>query len=271
MNSRMFQGQPHKIKSSSRSTSLAAKVSLHGSRQRSSGKQLVLDRSGAIDFSIPLNLPEQPAMIRQQAFSEIQQGNHEAAIDLLSLLIERNPTSVSDYNNRGLLYFQNGQFTRALADYNKALELNPRLAKVYNNRANCHASMGQLVEALFDYETALDLNPANIRARINQGITFRELEMYEQAIENFDLALQFSHMISGADLTESTTTMRGHIYAHRGRTSHLSGDWNYAIADYHRALTALPSTPASSLDASQRLQTQIKTWLNDLLHPSFEA
>ena len=127
------------------------------------------------------------------------------------------------------------------------------------------------MEALYDYETALDLNPANTHARINQGITFRELEMYEHAIETFDLALQFDQMLSGAGTTGTITSIAGHIYAQRGRTSHLAGDWNYAVADYRRALLVLVPSSTVLLDVSQHLRLQVKHWLSDLLEPQLDA
>jgi tetratricopeptide (TPR) repeat protein len=127
------------------------------------------------------------------------------------------------------------------------------------------------MEALFDYETALDLNPINTHARINQGITFRELEMYELAIETFDLALQFDQMLNRSSTTETTTAIAGHIYAQRGRTSHLAGDWNYAVADYRRALAVLAPSSNALLDVSQRLRLQVRGWLRELLSPQLQA
>ena len=71
----------------------------------------------------------------------------------------------------------------------EAIALDPKLDSAYNNRANCHIARGNLAAALVDYEIALDFNPTNLRARVNQGITFRDLGLYDLAIENFDLAL----------------------------------------------------------------------------------
>jgi tetratricopeptide (TPR) repeat protein len=191
--------------------------------------------------------------LRQAALSKAKQGQRADAINLFSQLIERNPDSANDYNNRGLVYFQNGEMQAALMDYNKALELNPRLDSAYNNRANYYAAQGQLLEAILDYDTAIDLNPGNIRAWINQGITFRDLQMYEQAIECFDLALHFGRF-------------EGHVYAERGRTYHLWGDWNCAIADYQRALGQLPES-IEITNPSARLRFQVEDWMDDLLDP----
>lgn len=192
--------------------------------------------------------------LRSWALAKAQQGDYRSAIALLSQLIDRHPDNAIDYNNRGLIYFQSGQLSEALSDYNTALQINPYLANAYNNRANYYAACGQLADALADYDMALDLNPSYVRAWINRGITLRDLGQYDQAIENFDIA-------------ERLGQLEGHIYAERGRTYHLWGDWNCASADYRRALTCLPQNFASSSDPACRLRLQVETWLNQLLSP----
>lgn len=203
-------------------------------------------------LSAKLHREEQNKLLRQQAIAAAQTGDYSSAVDILNLLIARNPESATDYNNRGLIHFQNGAYSQAIADYNRAIQLNPSLASVYNNRANYYAAQGQLAEAIADYDQAIDLDPSNIRAWINQGITFRDLEMYEQAIANFDIALYLGH------LTE-------HVHAERGRAYHLAGDWNCAIADYHQALAQLAQIDIAPV--ATRLQLQVQTWLDELLGP----
>lgn len=195
---------------------------------------------------------KQHTLLRQQALFKAQQGSHAEAIALFSRLIEQNPDSASDYSNRGLVYFQSGQSEAALTDYNQAIALNPRLDNAYNNRANYYAAQGQFLEAILDYDVALDLNPTNVRAWINQGITFRELEMYDRALESLELALCLGKLA-------------GHIYAERGRTYHLRGDWNCAVADYRRALIELPQADIFSPSPSMRLRLQVESWLHELI------
>ena len=163
--------------------------------------------------------------------AKANQGDYVVAIALLDQLIALRPNHAVNYNNRGLMYFRNNQIIEALCDLSLALEINPHLDSAYNNRANCHAAQGDLPEAIADYDLALDLNPGNIRAWINQGIAFRELELYELGLENFDIAL----LIGDA--------LEDRIYAERGRTYHLRGDWNCAISDYQTALNILTSKP----------------------------
>ncbi|MBD2136179.1 tetratricopeptide repeat protein [Anabaena sp. FACHB-1237] len=189
--------------------------------------------------------------LRSYALQLAKEGNYATAIALLSHLIAHHPDNAIDYNNRGLIYFQSGDNSKALSDYNKALDLNCKLVSAYNNRANYYAACGQLNDALADYEQALDLNPRYVRAWINKGITFRDLEKYSDAIESLEVALLFGQL-------------EGNIWAERGRTYHLWGDWNCAIADYRRALEKLPlSTNRNS--SGYRLRFNVDIWLNELL------
>lgn len=212
-----------------------------------------------------LSQEDKEMLLRQQAMDKAQQGDLVQAIALFTKLIQYNPRSASNFNNRGLLHFRNGQLESSLADYNRALILNPRLAKVYNNRANCYAAMGNFQAAITDYENAIDLDPTDIRARLNLGITFRQIGLYDLALDNFDLTLQFSQFLSTTDTDGIPAALEGHLYAERGRAHHLMGDWNCAIGDYHRALARLPISSSSGI--SCRLRSQVKGWLNDLLYP----
>jgi tetratricopeptide (TPR) repeat protein len=183
--------------------------------------------------------------LRLSVKEQLTQQNYLAAIALLDRLIACYPNSAIDYNNRGLMYFYAGQLSEALQDYDRAIALDKKLAPAYNNRANFYATQKNFLAALNDYEVAIDLNPTNVRVLFNQGITFRELELYDLAIENFEIALLLGQ------------TLQGRLYAERGYTCHLRGDWNFAIGDYHRALKHL-----SDRDPYRQ---KVENWLNDLL------
>ena len=188
--------------------------------------------------------------LRASVRLQVRNHNYEQAITLLTQLIARNPHNAQDYNNRGLMRFKIGQYDQALEDYNQALRLDSRLDSAYNNRANYYAAQGDLAAAIADYDAALDFNPGNLRASINQAIAFRQLGLYDLALDNLDLALVLGRRL------------KGRIYLERGRTYHLRGDWNCAVADYKRALEQLPET---SNNFSYRQQVQ--SWLDELLQP----
>lgn len=188
---------------------------------------------------------------RAQVMTLANQGRYGAAIAELEQILQEHPESASDYNNRGLMQFRLQHYQAAEQDYNRAIALDPRLDSAYNNRANCYAAQGQLAEAIADYQVALDFNPGNLRAWVNQGVTYRDLGLYDLAIENFDLVLVLG------------TRLRGRVYGERGRTYHLRGDWNLALADYQRSLDGL-----SNSFSSRRYRRTVEAWRSELLNPS---
>ncbi|MEB3310605.1 MAG: tetratricopeptide repeat protein [Snowella sp.] len=187
------------------------------------------------------------AQLRLAIQINAKQEKYATAIALLNLWLTRYPESATDYNYRGLLYFRQGQLFSAIQDYNHAILLNSRFAEAYNNRGNCYALQGNWLNALADYERVIDLNPYNGSVRINLGILLRKSGQYDAAIENLDLALRLK------------SAWRGRIYAERGYTYYLRGDWNCAIADYHRALAHLLDTDP--------IRQQVKQLLKPFLPP----
>jgi tetratricopeptide (TPR) repeat protein len=182
------------------------------------------------------------AAVREQRYSQ--------ALTWLNQLIDRHPQQAMYYSNRGLVYLGLDQPLRALADCDHAVDLGPDLDQAYNNRALCHTALGDLVAALQDYEQAVDINPFNSRARINLGATWRQLGEFDQALDCLDEALVFRQ------LTEF-------IYAERGRTYHLRGDWNCALADYQRTLTRVATLKTST--QLQALVQRVQRWVNELV------
>jgi tetratricopeptide (TPR) repeat protein len=226
---------------------------------------LLVDQPNLLGAALSNTGIDQERQVRQLAKLAAQQGDYEHAIVLMDALIEDHPSNAAYYSNRGLLHFQAGHPEAAIRDYDIALKLNPKLASAYNNRGNYYAAQGCRAAAISDYDRAIDLDPGNIRARINQSITLRELGDYERAIEELDLALQLVQTVYHHTDSNTNGLLEGHLYTERGRTYHLWGDWNYAIADYQRALELLPEPGIQTF--SHRLSYQVEGWLLCLLNP----
>jgi tetratricopeptide (TPR) repeat protein len=222
---------------------------------------------GSSSSSLTSTLPEKSAAQDQHRISKtlsddslsysakraIKLKQYAWAIKLLDQLILRHPDKAIYFNNRGLVKLWMGQPRAALIDCTRAIRLDPDLDEAYNNRGNCYAALGLMAQAVADYELAVDLNPLNVKARINLGGILRDCEEFDEALLCFDEALIFYR------LTER-------IYAERGRTYHLRGDWNCAIADYNRALGLIRDSELTS--EHQRLATRIQQWLAELLPTS---
>jgi len=190
------------------------------------------------------------AILSRAAIDAVRHRQYERALYLLNQLIGRHPDGATYYSNRGILHLWRGHHEAALDDCNQAIELEPTLDQAYNNRGNCYAAMGLSVKALIDYEQAVDLNPFNSRARINLGVTLRSLGDLDAALNCFDEALHFYKLLA-------------FIYAERGRTYHLRGDWNCAIADYRRTVAAIQEGQPPRRE--QCLLAKVNAWMAELL------
>lgn len=204
------------------------------------------------DSSAPVGQPTTGLGTADEALSRlaaaaVKRQQYTQALHWLTRLVERHPRRARYYSNRGLVYLWLGQHSAALADCDRAIALQPDLDQAYNNRALCHTAQGHLAAAIEDYECAIDLNPFNSRARINLGIALRQMGALDQALDCFDEALMFH-------------CLPEHIYAERGRTYHLRGDWNCALADYRRALAAASGGTTPQLhDLGQRVRRWVAT------------
>lgn len=184
----------------------------------------------------------------------IQHRQYPQARRLLSRLMDLEPLAAEHVNNRALVDFWQGQYERAMADCNLALALDDHLDAAYNNRGNCHAALGHSTAALADYQRAIDLNPFNVKARLNLGLTLRQQTCFDKALTVFDDALLFYQFPE-------------RIWAERGRTYHLRGDWNCAVADYRRTLEAIQQQPGPARQSSSALEQRVQGWLTELLGP----
>ncbi|MGB3766490.1 MAG: tetratricopeptide repeat protein [Phormidesmis sp.] len=188
-------------------------------------------------------------LLGKKALWEAKQDRYKAAIQLFDRLISLEPNVAKHYVNRGLTHARCKHWNKALADYNYAIEIDNTLDRAYSNRGNLYAERKAWAKAISDYDEAIDLNPLNTRARLNQAITFRKMGNHEEALDCLDIALFFCPGSAA-------------IYAERGRTYHMRGDWNCAIADYRIALglTKTDSNKASDIKVARR----VKHWMTSL-------
>jgi len=65
-----------------------------------------------------------------------------------SVCLCKSPTTAEGYFNRGREYARNGDYDRAIADYNQAIGLNPNYADAYSSRGAVYGSKGNHDSAL---------------------------------------------------------------------------------------------------------------------------
>ncbi|MBI4672838.1 MAG: tetratricopeptide repeat protein, partial [Chloroflexi bacterium] len=81
------------------------------------------------------------------------------AQQVLSDAINLDPQFAAAFNNRGNAYYYLKEYTKAIADYDRALALDPQDAVAYYNRGNAYYALTEYAQAIADYDRALALDP----------------------------------------------------------------------------------------------------------------
>ncbi len=160
------------------------------------------------------------------------QGEYKRAIADYDEMLRLNPQDAEAHNNRALAYAYLGEYKRAIEDFIEALRLNPQSAEVYNNRGVANADLGEYERAIADYDKALRLNPQLAEAYNNRGLAYTGLGEYERAIADYDEALRLNPQYAKA-------------YTGRGAAYDSLGKHERAIADYGEALRFNPQDAAA--------------------------
>jgi len=92
-------------------------------------------------------------------------GDWPRAIADYTDAIRLEPKNGEAYNNRAWTYYRAGRHAEALADADKAVELLGKVAYVWDTRAHIHASLGNRDAAISDFRAALAIDPANAASK----------------------------------------------------------------------------------------------------------
>ena len=127
-------------------------------------------------------------------------GNFERAIADYDQAIRLNPTMAVAFDNRGVAYSKKNQFEHAIADYDEAIRLNPNSAVTLHNRCWARAVVGRFDDALSDCSESLRLRPQYADALRNRGFVYLRKGAFDKAIIDYDAALQSDPKMAGLEL-----------------------------------------------------------------------
>jgi tetratricopeptide (TPR) repeat protein len=121
-----------------------------------------------------------------------------------------NAQDAASYTDRGIDWFQKGEYAKAIADYTEAIRLNPNNSLAYNNRGIAWATKGEYDKAIADFSQALAADKPPV------GVAF------------FDKVL-------GVKSRNAST------YYNRGNAWKSKGEYNKAITDYTETIRLDPT------------------------------
>jgi predicted TPR repeat methyltransferase len=168
-----------------------------------------------------------PSRLLKQATDLHRKGNLSAAEGLYLEILEARPDQFEVLHLLGILRYQVGRFTEALASYDKALRIKPRSADTLSNRGSTLRVLNRPAEALASYDKALAINPNAPYVLNNRGNALRDLNRTAEALASFEKALTIK-----PDCVEALD--------HRGNALRDLKRPAEALASYDKALALKP-------------------------------
>ena len=157
-------------------------------------------------------------------------------LSLWNDVIRKSPYKARAYNERGVVYTEEGDFARAISDLNIAIQLNPKYAYAYVNRGNVYGAQGKLVNAESDYLKAIEVDPNYAGSYYNLGNIYGFKGHFDEAIKNYDLALKLNPRFAEA-------------YNNRAHYYFLKKEYAKALKDIKRAQGFGYNVKSTFLDA----------------------
>ncbi len=110
------------------------------------------------------------------------------------------PQNAFNYLNRGSAYGLQGEYERAIQDFDRVIELDPQNASVYIRRGLASNDLGEYELSIQDYNKAIELAPQNADAYLLRGRAYYFLGENEHAIQDFDKTIELNPKDSEAYL-----------------------------------------------------------------------
>lgn len=110
-------------------------------------------------------------------------------IEACTALIEADKDLVTAHLHRGLVHADNGDLSRAIADYDATLQQDPDNGEAHFNRGLAFLELRDYDRAAADLERAAKLKPDDASVHLNRGITQAHKGDHDRALADYDRAL----------------------------------------------------------------------------------
>ena len=143
--------------------------------------------------------PNKPVPYYNPSFAYDDLGNCEAALRDLDKAIELNPDYGGAYLGRGVIYIEIGEYARAVEDLSISLVLLPDEYLTYGDRGLAYLKLEDFAAAVDDFTSVLGFLQEEAfffgqRGLAYLGLAYLGLAKYEQALVDFDTAVQMNEL-----------------------------------------------------------------------------
>ncbi len=154
-------------------------------------RQEMLDTVDAtFDYQKALMLNPEGSLARHNlAVLSAKKGNLKEVEKLLSEAIERSPEDAHYYTARAINFTAQGDFQKALTDYNSSIRLDNTDAGVWMKRGLVYVQLKDWNSALADYTQSIKLKDDNEKVWLHRGNLMMQMNRVKEAVEDYTIAI----------------------------------------------------------------------------------
>ena len=161
---------------------------------------------------------------------------------------------------RGLIYYNQEDLEKAIADYTSVIAVEPRNPEALRNRGRAYAEKNDPARALPDLNEAIRLNPQDAEALLSRGLVHHGGEEFEKAIADYTAVIaitrdsacgpahrppylatnQYEKALADCDTAIRLDPKDVDTLFSRATIHHDREDLEKAVADYTAVLTLEP-------------------------------
>jgi tetratricopeptide (TPR) repeat protein len=141
------------------------------------------DYKDAIAFLEEANVNDSLAVLLKNMFLaeiHIMEGDLDKAIEAYDEVIETYPDYALAHNNRGMIYFDQGQPGPALVDFDATLAINQNDENVILSRGKAYEKLGLWKQAREDYTSVIQVKSGELKQDIKKRISDVEIQKEEE-------------------------------------------------------------------------------------------
>ncbi|MEO0199241.1 MAG: tetratricopeptide repeat protein [candidate division WOR-3 bacterium] len=117
-------------------------------------------------------------------------GDYEKAITEYKEAIALDPFDPILFNNLALCYFHTDDYDSAIETLRSALQLDPENPEIHDNLAMALYEKGNVNEAIQELQKAIELDANFVQAHVDLSLIYYESELYEEAIDEIKKAIE---------------------------------------------------------------------------------
>ncbi|MDD5758645.1 MAG: tetratricopeptide repeat protein [Desulfobulbaceae bacterium] len=229
----------------------------------------------------------------QEAITQHQAGDLDAAERLYRRVLEIQPKHADTLNLLATVFLQKGDFRPAISLLKKAISLRPERADYYSNLGSAERGAGELDKAVTSFLKALTLHPGHLESQFNLGQSQLELGEFASAAASFQRILQtkptfvpahemlaqsllgqglFAEALNALHAVIEYNPQHSNAYCEIGNIHQAQSQFPEAIRAYEQAISSNPANAVAhnnlgnTLVKQGKLHSALREYQEALLH-----